>query len=70
MRNLAELDLHALAVSQSNAEAFALRHVALGNLHAALGQPEPAHAMGEARRPEPDLGDAQSVAGLHQHVLI
>ena len=26
--------------------------------------------MGEARRPEPDLGDAQSVADLHQHVLV
>src|SRR3954453_6528977 len=70
VRGLAKLDLHALAVGQSDAEAFAFPHVTLGDLHAALGPPEPAHARGEARRPEPDLGDAQSVTDLYQHVLV
>src|SRR5262245_43559961 len=70
VRHLAELDLHALAVGEPHSEAFALRHVGLRDLHRALGEAEPAHAMGEPRRPEPDLGDAQAIADLHQHVLL
>ena len=70
MRDLAEVDLHALAVGEPHSKAFALSDVGLRDLHRALGQPEPAHAVGEPRGPEPDLGDPQSVADLHQHVLV
>src|SRR6516225_8637862 len=70
MRHLAELDLHALAIAEPHPEAFAVGHIGLRDLHRALGESEPAHAMGEPRGPKPDLGDAQSVADLHQHVLV
>src|SRR5262249_57871735 len=65
-----ELDLHALAIAEPHPEAFAAGHIGLRDLHRALGESEPAHAMGEPRGPEPDLGDAQSIADLHQHVLV
>src|SRR5262249_29178469 len=70
VRDVAELDLHALAVGEPDAETLALVDISLRDLAAALGEPEPAHAMGEPRRPEPDLGDAQSIADVHQHVLV
>src|SRR5229473_2141564 len=70
VRHLAELDLHALAVGEPDAKALALGDVGLRDLHRALGEPEPAHAVGEPRRPEPDLGRAQAVADPHQHVLL
>src|SRR5262245_16429299 len=70
MRDVAELDLHALTIRKLHTEAFALIHVSLRDLAAALGEPRPAHAMGEPRRPEPDLGDAQPVTEAHQHVFV
>src|SRR5262249_50398780 len=70
VRDVAELDLHALAIGKLDAETFALVHIGLRDLAAALGEPEPTHAMGEPRRPEPDLGDAQAIADVHQHVLV
>src|SRR5262245_18960618 len=70
MRHLAEVDLHAFAVSESYPEPLAMGDISLCNLHAALGEAEPAHAVGESRGAEPDLGDAQSIADLHQHVLV
>src|SRR5262245_49253526 len=70
VRHLAELDLHALAVGELDAESLAAVHVVLGDLHAALGKPEPAHAMGEPRRTEAYLRDLQPVADAHQHVLV
>src|SRR5262249_41408091 len=70
VRHLTELDLHALAVGEPDAEPLAPRHVSLGDLDAALGPAEPAHAVGEPRRPQPDLGDAEPVADLEQHVLV
>ena len=39
MGDLAELDLHAFAIGEPHPEPFALLHIALRNLHAALGQP-------------------------------
>src|SRR3984893_1899741 len=70
LRHLAKLDLHAFALGKLDAEAFALAHIALCNLHAALGEAEPAHAMREACQPETYLGSPQAVAHLHQHVLV
>src|SRR5262245_16229043 len=66
VRHLAELDLHALAVGKPYAEAFAPRHVVLGDLHATLRPAEPAHAVGEACRAEPDLRHPQPVADAEQ----
>src|SRR5262249_12502649 len=62
--DLAELDLHALAVRELDAETLAPADILLRDLETALRPAEPAHAVGEARRPEPDLGDAQAVADL------
>src|SRR5215470_11437736 len=70
MRDVAELDLHAFAIGEPDAETFALVHIGLRDLAAALGEPRPAHAMGKPRRSEPDLGDAQAIAQLHQHMLV
>ena len=64
LRHLAELDLHALAVGEPDAEALALLDIGLRDLHAALGEAEPAHAMRQPRRSEPDLRRAQTVADL------
>ena len=70
LRHLAELDLHAFAVGELDAEAFAVVDVVLRDLHAALGLPEPAHAMRQPRRAEPDLRDLQAVADAEQHVVV
>src|SRR5262249_28950194 len=70
VRHLAELDLHALAVGEPDAETFAPRHVVLRDLHAALRPAEPAHAVGQARRAEPDLRHPQPVADTEQHVIV
>jgi hypothetical protein len=58
VRDRAELHLHALAVGQLDAEAFALLDIRVLDLLAAGGAAAPAHAVGEPRRPEPDLGGA------------
>ena len=68
--DLAELDLHAFAVGELDAEALAPSDVFLRDLHAALGEAEPAHAVRQPRRTEPDLRDAQAVAVIHQHVFV
>src|SRR3984957_12239817 len=68
--DLAELDLDALAVRELDAEALAIVHIGLGDLHAALGLPEPAHAVGEPRRTETHLGDAQAVAHIEENVVV
>src|SRR5262249_30545964 len=68
--DLAELDLHALAVGEPHPEPFAVGDISLGDLAAALGEPKPAHAVRETGGAEPDLGDAQAVAGRHQDVLV
>src|SRR6185312_8293836 len=68
--DITELDLHALAVGELDAEAFALVDVCLRDLAAALGEAEPAHAVGEPGGAEPDLGDAEPIADLHQYVLV
>ncbi len=39
-------------------------------IDAALGEAEPAHAMGEPRRAEPDLRDLETVADAGEHVLV
>ena len=70
VRDLAELDLHALAVGELDAETFAVLHIGLRDLHAALGEPEPAHAMRQPRRAEPDLRHLQAVADAHQDVVL
>ncbi len=49
MGDLAELDLHALAVGKLDAEAFAVGDIGLRDLQAALGKAEPTHAMGKPR---------------------
>src|ERR1700736_5152289 len=68
--DLAELNLHAFTVRKLDAETFALVHVVLCDLHAALGKPEPAHAVRQPRRAEPDLCHFESTADAEQHVLI
>src|SRR3990167_4034474 len=68
--DLAEPDLHRFAGSEANPETLANRDVVSGNFEAALGEPQPAHAVGETRRTEPDLGDAEAVADLHQAVRV
>src|SRR5262249_8637114 len=52
------------------AEAFASVDVILRNLQATLGPAQPAHAMGQPRRSEPDLSDFQSIADAEQHIVI
>src|SRR5262249_32605820 len=70
LRDLAELDLHAFPVGKPDAEAFALAGVISRNLQAAFGETQPAHAMRQSRRAEPDLCHFQSVADAERHVLI
>src|SRR5262249_61672564 len=69
-RTPAEFAVPALAVREPHPEPFAMIDVGLRDLHRTFGEPEPPHAVGESRRTEPDLGDPQSIADLHQHVLI
>ena len=47
--DLAQHDLHAFMLVKRGAESLALLHIGMRDLEAALGQPGPAHAMGEAR---------------------
>ena len=69
VRDVAEHELHALAIGELDAETLALGDIGLRDLAAALGEAEPAHAVREPRRPEPDLRDVQAVADADQHVL-
>src|SRR6516164_3345620 len=52
--DLAELDLHTFAVGELDAEPFSSVDVILRDLQAALGPPEPTHAVRQPRRAEPD----------------
>ncbi len=70
LRDFAKLDLHTFAIGELDAEPLALVDVILRDFEAALGEAEPSHAMGEARRTQSDLRDFQSVADLHQYVLV
>src|SRR4029077_1166114 len=69
LRHLAKLDLYALTVTKLDAEPLAVRNVGLRDLHAALGETEPAHAVRQPRRTEPDLRDLQSIAFLQQNIF-
>ena len=51
-RRIAEHELHRLALGELRPEGLPLSDVALRLLQAPLGKPEPAHAMGEPRRPQ------------------
>jgi hypothetical protein len=66
---VAQHHAHRFARPQRLAEGLALGHIGAGDLHAALGEAEPAHAVGEAGRAKPDLGDLEPVALLQQAVL-
>src|SRR6185437_299242 len=70
LRHLAELDLHAFAVGELDAETFAVVDVGLRDVEAALRQAEPAHAVRQPRRAEPDLRHLQAVADAEQHVVV
>src|SRR3569833_2944034 len=69
MRDLAERDLHALPVGELDADALAALDIVLRDLHAALGDAAPAHAVREPRGAEPDLRRFKPVALAHQHAL-
>src|SRR5262249_5011551 len=53
-----------------DAEAFSFVDVVLRDLQAPFGPAEPAHAMRQPRRTEPDLRHLQPVADAEQHVVI
>src|SRR3974390_1844407 len=69
MRDVAKPDLDVLALGKPNTEGLALTNVFLRNLHGGLGEPKPAHAVREPRRPEPYLRHPQAVADIEQDVL-
>ena len=60
-RGFAHHPLHPLVLGKGEAEALALLHVLRGDLEGPLGEPEPAHAVGEAGGPEADLGRLEAV---------
>src|SRR6516165_5433250 len=68
--DLAELDLHTFAVGELDAEPFSSVDVILRDLQAALGPPEPTHAVSQPRRAEPDLGHFQSITDAEQHIFV
>src|SRR5262245_34886188 len=68
-RYIAKHELHGFPVRKLCSEGFSLSHVALSLFQAALCEPQPPHAMGEPRRPEPDLRDLESVTLLEQPML-
>ena len=70
VRNFTQFDLHALAVGELDAEAFAVLHIILRDLHAALGEAEPAHAMRQARGAKPHLRHLQPVADAHEDIFV
>jgi len=62
--------LHALVLRQRLAETHALRDIATGFFQAALGKPQPAHAVREARGAEADLRHLEAVADFQQAALV
>jgi len=68
-RQIPQHHLDAFTVGKAHAEAFAPLGIVHGDLHSTLRQAQPAHAMRETRRSEPDLGDLQPPSLFEQEIL-
>jgi len=55
---------------QRDAKAHTLFDITGSFFHATLGQTEPAHAMGQPRRAETDLGDFETIANIQQALAV
>ena len=69
-RRLAHQALHAFAINQLHAEGIALRDAFHGNFQSTPRQSQPAHAVREPRHAQAHLRQLQSIAFIHQQMLI